>query len=109
MASMQHYLDDFFVACRPNSEDCAQALWTCVAMCKQRGVPLVDNRTEGPATCLIFLGFVLDSEKLELRVPADKIVRIKALLDQWVSRKQAPKENCCPSLGVYNTLAKLSH
>ena len=99
MASIQHYLDDFFVACRPNSDDCVQALSTCMAICKQLGVPLADDKTDGPATCLTFLGFVLDSEKLELRVPDDKIIKIKALLDQWVSRKTGTKRELLSLIG----------
>ncbi|CAJ0925439.1 unnamed protein product [Ranitomeya imitator] len=46
------------------------------------GVPLAQEKTEGPCTVLSFLGILIDSRKMECRLPDDKLL----LLKQEVSR-----------------------
>ena len=54
---IQH-LDDFLIFGKPNSRDCCIGLTDCIEACKLLGVPLVDNKTEGPSTKLTGFGFV---------------------------------------------------
>ncbi len=53
----------------PDSEDCARNLATFVSLCSALGVPLAQDKQEGPATTLEFLGILLDSVNLEARLP----------------------------------------
>ncbi len=90
-ASVQHYLDDFFLVGKPNSLSCQESLETCFQLSQQLGVPWALDKTEGPTTCITFLGLELDLEKLELRVPNEKLDRIRQELQFWVSRRSATK------------------
>ena len=49
-----------------------------IQLCKELGVPLAMEKTEGPSTTLAFLGIILDTVKMEIRLPDDKLQRIKA-------------------------------
>ena len=40
---------------------------------QELGVPLAEEKTEGPVECLVFLGLTLDSAKMEVRIPLNKI------------------------------------
>ena len=40
------------------------------------GVPLAEEKTEGPVTCICFLGLELDSIDMEVRIPQDKIISL---------------------------------
>ena len=41
------------------------------------------HKREGPATCLLVLGIVIDSADGQLRLPADKLDRLNTLLKEW--------------------------
>ena len=87
-----HYLDDFITIGRPESEECHLHLQALCEVCRRLGVPLASEKVEGPSTCLSFLGIVIDSVALELRLPDDKLRRIRSLLTEWGSRRRCTKQ-----------------
>ena len=52
-------------------------------MCNRLGVPLPEEKCEGLATHIIFLGIKIDSMAMELRLPLDKLHRIQDELQCW--------------------------
>ena len=75
---LDHFLDDFITECERNR---ALLVYTCRIL----NIPLAFTKQEGPAVCLIFLGIVLDTVKLELRLPSEKLKRLQKTLQEWVS------------------------
>ncbi len=57
-----HYLDDFLLLGPPGSLACKEALSKTLKMCCELGVPVAEERTEGPSTALTFLSIIIDSE-----------------------------------------------
>jgi len=55
--------------------------------CTTLGVPLVEKKSEGLSIVFPFLGIEVDTEALELRLPAEKLLRLKCLLASWQGRK----------------------
>ena len=55
------------------------------------GVPVAPRKVEGPATSLVFLGILLDTEAYELRLPEEKLMRLKVLIAQWQHKKACTK------------------
>lgn len=96
---IQHYLDDFFIVGEPKSNECQVALNNCFRVCQSLGVPLAEDKTEGPSTCITFLGFELDSLAMELRLPAIKLEKIKAKLKLWESRRSGTKRKLLSLIG----------
>ena len=86
-----HYLDDFLTIGPPNSDICKTNLNIITRTCEELGVPLAFEKIEGPATSLPFLGIILDSSKMEARLPLDKLMRIRNELTSWQGKKQATK------------------
>ena len=80
---LRHYLDDFITAGRPHSEECQTNLALLIELCALLGFPMAVDKREGPTTCLIFLGVELDTINFELRLPAEKLARLKAILRKW--------------------------
>lgn len=93
--------DDFLIVARPNSTQCARIVEVMVQVCKQLGVPLASDKTEGPATKLVFLGIELDSISQTLALPAAKLAEILHLLQEWDQ-----KESCTVS-DVQSLVGKL--
>ena len=96
---IQHHLDDFFIVGKPNSDECQVALDKCIALAAELGVPLAQQKTEGPATKLSFLGFILDSESLEILLPEQKIEKIKVELKIWSTKKSGTKRQLLSLIG----------
>lgn len=65
------------------------------------------NKTEGPTTCLEYLGIILDSEAMEARLPGDKLSRIKEFLTSFYSRKSCTKRELLQLLGHLNFASRV--
>ena len=74
-----HILDDFLILGPANSNNCQKQLHTFFAFCEQVGVPIKSDKTVGPCTCLTFMGLELDSGKMEVRLPKDKLEKKSGL------------------------------
>ena len=82
-----HYLDDFITMGPASSEVCGQNLEQILATCGELGVPLAADKMEGPSPCLTFLGIEMDTEEGVLRLPAEKLVRVRDALARWSTRR----------------------
>ena len=83
-----HYIDDHF--CRPDG--CNRDLREFLQLCNELGVVVAPHKTKGPATCLTVLGIEIDTGLMELRLPADKLHRLSALLAQWRGKRSGRRE-----------------
>ena len=86
-----HYLDDFLTCGAPRSDECMRNLHTMVDICCNLGIPLAMEKLEGPSACLVFLGIEIDSVLRELRLPLEKLERIKELVQSWLLKKRCTK------------------
>ena len=69
------YLDDFIVVA-DSYEECFMALHTLLALLRLLGFAINYRKVVCPATRLVFLGIVLDSVKLVLELPKDKLTQL---------------------------------
>ena len=102
-----HYLDDFLTLGPPQSEIWHHNLSTLKHLCHRLGVPLALEKVAGPTTCLPFLGIILDSELMEVRLPDDKLARIQELLITWLDKKKATKREILSLVGLLQHAAKV--
>ena len=84
---IDHYPDDFIIVGPPQSRGCASSLMVLEETCQQLGVPIATEKCQGPSTCLEFLGIEMDTLAMELRLPQDKLNRLRTLLQGWRPRK----------------------
>lgn len=64
------------------------------------GVPIAANKTEDPGTALEFMGIILDTVRMEARIPGEKVERIKAFLALYQTKKSCTLRSCKLLLGV---------
>ena len=50
VATILHYLDDFFLVGKPDSPECERSLHTLMHLCSDLGVPLAQDKVEGPTS-----------------------------------------------------------
>ena len=84
-----HYLDDFITIGPPDSLVCESNMQKLCDTCAELGVPLATEKTVGPTTCLTFLGIKVDTDLLELRLPQEKLQRVKQIVQEWMGCKAA--------------------
>ena len=102
-----HYLDDFLIAGKPGSPDCKQSLTHMLHTCQQLGFPIAEGKIEGPDTTLVFLGILMDTIKLEMRLPERKLATLQSLLQRWQRAKKTTKRELLSLIGSLSFAAKV--
>ena len=85
LETLDYYLDDFFFAGANSTQNCTKVMQTFSKLCSQLGDPLADNKTVGPTTSIIFLGLEIDTVLMLVKIPPDKLDRLKLMLLQVIT------------------------
>lgn len=98
-----HYVDDFLFVVAPGKEaEAHRMLEGAKALCAKLGLPLAADKTEGPTTCLTFLGIELDSVALEARLPKERLAEINLRMMEWGKRTSASIKELQSIAGLLN-------
>ncbi|VDI37445.1 Hypothetical predicted protein [Mytilus galloprovincialis] len=89
-----HLLDDFLTIDHP-SEDGERSMAIMMTIFKRLNIPIAKHKTEGPVTCLEYLGIILDSNKMEARLPNIKVQRICEFISKLLSKSSCTKRQFC--------------
>jgi hypothetical protein len=96
---VDHYVDDFFTVGPPCSDECAKNVDIMHTSCDEADL-LVEPKNLGPATTIGLLGLELDTVAMEVRLPLDKLRRLKALIASWRGRKACRKRDLLSLIGL---------
>lgn len=99
--TIDHYLDDFIFAGH-NASVCKDTMSAFHSICHDLGVPLAEDKTVGPTTCLTFLGLEIDTIEMLVRVPYPKCVELQNLLKQLFPLKKVTLKQLQSVLGKLN-------
>lgn len=102
-----HYLDDFLTLGSPLCKECGKNLEIIIKICKILGLPLAVEKVEGPVCCITFLGIILDSIKMEIRLPQEKLSQLKQLIQSWLVCRKAQKRELLSLIGHLAHAAKI--
>lgn len=80
LSSVLHYLDDFFFVGPSGTRVCVAILQTMERVVADFAVPLAPEKTEGLSTWVKFLGILIDSDRMECRLPEDKVKDLRFLV-----------------------------
>ena len=79
------YLDDFLFVGK-TKQDCLHALACFTELCSLIGVPIAHDKTEGPSKSLTFLGYHIDTQRMVLSIPKEKIVDYSLLIHETLEK-----------------------
>ena len=83
-----HVLDDFlFIA--PSYNRCSQDLSRFLEICASAGIPIAQDKTQGPAQVLEFLGITLNVPGQYMALPSEKVSTCQELLGAMRGQKKA--------------------
>ena len=97
-----HYLDDYLTMGKKHTKECENNLAIIQQICAWLGFPLKVVKMEGPTEILIFLGILIDTLRMELRLPQEKLAELKSLTAQWKYKQASTK---CQLLSFIDKLA----
>ncbi|KAL9986312.1 hypothetical protein ACROYT_G000446 [Oculina patagonica] len=102
-----HILDDFLIIepasfSPPLNLLCQQSLNSMLLTFSNLGIPIAANKTEGPSTTLEFMGIILDTVRMEARLPADKVERIQASLVLFQTKRTCTLKELQSLIGTLN-------
>ena len=64
-------------------------LMSCLdQVCEELGAPVADEKTEGPTIKLVYLGYEIDTVSMLIRIPHEKLLRLKALIDELLVKSK---------------------
>ena len=98
-----HYLDDYFFFGAPGLEHCKQAVHLALSTCEHLGVPVA----KGLATTLPFLGILLETQMMELRLPDEKLSQLGMSIREWERGKLCTKRELLSLIGQLNHTCKV--
>ena len=102
ISALMQYLDDYLTVGPPSSPLCGSQVDTMVKTADCLGIPLAPDKLEGPTSCLVFLGILVDSTLMECSLPPDKLSELVAELRTWSCRKKCIKRELLSLIGKLN-------
>ena len=67
------------------------------------GVPIAEEKLQGPTTCIMYLGI----DDMATRLPEEKLHEIKLLLSDWVTKCKCSKRQLLSLIGKLSFAAKV--
>ena len=93
-----HYLDDFFLA-NKNKNSCSLDFHLTLQIFNSLGVPIADDKLEGPAQVITYLGLEIDMVSMCIRLARDELLDLKEKLGGWISKKNCTKRELLSLIG----------
>ena len=71
-------------------------------LCHNAGIPIKQEKTVSPTTCLTFLGIELDTNLMVAILPTDKIIKIRHLLQDFHNKHKVKLKELQSLIGLPN-------
>ena len=104
---VDHYIDDFITAGKGGSDECSRNFTIMHKSCEATGTPVEPEKSIGPSTVIDFLGIELDTEVMEICLPADKQSRLIQSLNEWKGKKVCRKRELLSIIHSFSHACKV--
>ena len=91
----------------PPDSLCRASLSSMILTFQKLNIPISTPKTEGPSQIIQFMGIILDSGKMEARLPEDKVERIKSALSTFQSQRSTTLQELQSLIGTLNFACKV--
>jgi hypothetical protein len=102
-----NYLDDYITAGPADTNVCAHNLAVMLNTCSDVGFAVNPAKVVQPSTEMEFLGIIIDTDKLELRISQERLNNIIQELDEWQGKKKAKKRDLLSLIGKLSFISKV--
>ena len=102
-----NYLDDYFFAGPANSSVCQQNLDKAITVFSNLGIPLAPDKIVNPCTVIKYLGLLIDTDKMEVRLPPEKMEGLNVMLRSFKMKKKFQKRELLSLIGKLSFASKI--
>ena len=106
---VDHYLDDFVLVGPPKSKVCIEGLEIALQTCQEVSFQVSQEKTVGPVSVITILSIEIVSVRLEMRLPAEKLTKLRVLLNSWRRQKSCSRRELQSLAGHLNHACKVVH
>ena len=99
---ISHILDDFILFGHRGSDECGRFLHTFLAMAEQVNLPVKHSKTVFPSTSVELHGIQVDTVKLQISLPSDKVQDAKIAVDNMYKRRKVTLNSLQSLIGILN-------
>lgn len=103
-----NYLDDFCIVAR-DEKSCALAQMRLVSILRRLGFYVSFKKLTSPSPITRFLGIEIDALSLELRLPLDKLDKLRLTLQKFIRKRKATKVELEVLGGILAHCCKVIH
>lgn len=86
---MSHLLDDALFVSSAGSTVCGEAMSFYLDLCKDINLPVKTSKTVWPCTTMVAHGLEVDSIRMEVRLPIDKLRKCKQAIASLINKRSA--------------------
>ena len=105
--NIEHYLDDYF-SCGPGyAQTCQANLDIMLRACEETGFEVNPAKLIKPTTELEYLGIVIDSHNMVLKISEDRLKDTLDELNKWNIRKSCSKRELLSIIGKLSFICKV--
>ena len=102
-----HNLDDFLIVTPPHSPLCQHSPEKLTRLCDTLGIQMASEKVEGPTSFLSIFRITLDTHRMEIHLPQDKLTRIQEMLSCWLNKKKTSKRKILSLVGLLQHAMKV--
>ena len=97
-----HILDDFIFFGHPSTNECRIFLNTFLSLAKQVGLPIKESKTVHPSTVVVLHGIQVDTVKMQLSLPSDKVEAARVAVSALCTKKKVQLNTLQSVIGTLN-------
>ena len=102
-----NYSDDFFKVCCKILLFAQSELQHIVGAFHDLRIPLAEDKIEGPALQLIYLGITINSRDMTIEVPEEKYIDSMEILRRWTGKRTCTKRQLKSLIGKLGHICKV--
>lgn len=95
----KHFLDDYCTFGKKSSNECAKNLNIMLRTCHDTGFKVNYNKVTEPSTVMEYLGIIIDTHRMELRISEDRLNEIYSELCEWKLMRSCKKRKLLSIIG----------
>ena len=77
-----------------------------MAMCERFGIPIAQEKTEGPVNVITYLGLEIDALNFQIRVPEENVSALVLMLQEFMTKSKVTLRKMQSLIGSLNFVCK---
>jgi hypothetical protein len=109
VSEVDNYMDDYFTCGPAGTNVCAQNMTIMQQTCDATGFAVQPSKVVGPSPILEYIGIIIDSTLMQLRISNERAADILDELNLWSHRRSCTKRQLLSLIGKLTFVSRVVH